>query len=173
MKLTLRGRQTALPDAEYVQDRLNAAGEALMALPSRGCFPARIRSSMPDYIQLPDGDTHKVNPLYSARDAEAPRPTRPTIAAITAMEEVYFEWIPLLPWDTALRIKKRRILLLRTLNWPESEREDPHVWSWRRLGLLFDINHETVHIWHARTVDELISRMPRPCAITLRRIMSR
>lgn len=161
-------------DPEYVVARLDEAGATLMALPGRGVFPTGFRSSMPDYLQTPDGrDGYRVNPYYSASAAPDPRPPIPGSKAIAEMEQVYFDWVPLLPWATTLQQRRRRILLLRSLMFPLSDREDRHVWSWRKLGAEFGIDHKTAEAWHKRTVDELVCRirtMPRPCATTLARI---
>ncbi|MEJ0015695.1 MAG: hypothetical protein WDN25_03865 [Acetobacteraceae bacterium] len=162
-------------DAAYVLRRLDEAGKTLMALPGRGVFPTGFRSSMPDYLHLPDEDFWHagVNPHLSATQAEHQRPAPPSRAAVSAMDEVYFRWMPLLPSDTEMALRKRRLLLLRSLVWPGSGWDDPHVWSWRRLGEHFRIDHKTAQTWHARVVDQLASRlrrMPDPCAATLARI---
>lgn len=142
--------------------RLDAAGETLMALPARGCFPASWGSS-PVWLQIPAG-------------AAVPRFPRPAGRAITLMEEVYLRWIPLLPGESEHQRAIKRLVLLRTLNWPMSERGDPHVWSWRRLGEEFHTNDKTAAARFGRAVDWLawrLQRLPEPCAATLGRITAR
>lgn len=158
---------------DYVIRRLDDAGETLMALPGRGCFPTGYRSSMPDYLQLPgDREASRLNPLYSA-DQTRLRWPRPNGAAITRMDEVYMHWIPLLPAGTDLELKTRRLVLLRSLVWPMSEREDPHRWTWRQLADEFHIEHHTAKSRFERAIDLLtwrLTRLPEPCAETIRRI---
>ena len=158
--------------AEYVLYRLDRAGETLMALPSRGCFPSGYRSAMPDYLQLPDEDaesSHRLNPLLSATNTDRPRPPVPGRQDVTEMDQVYLEWLPLLPSATEVERQTRRIVQLRTLVWPGSERKDPHVWSWRALGEMFGIDGKTVSARHALAVDRLVSRVNRPSTRAVRR----
>lgn len=154
------------PDTEitpdYVNFRLDRAGGTLLALPGRCVFPTGFRSSMPDYVSLP-----------ARADYAPPRLPVPGPRAISDMEEVYFRWLSLLPWHTDFERRDRRILLLRSLYNPLLERRDQHVWSWRALGELFGLSHNTVIARHDRTVDVLTSRLrrlPGPCAVTLARI---
>jgi hypothetical protein len=168
-------RDCAQLDSAYVVERLDEAGKALMALPGRGIFPTGIRSSMPDYLQVPeDREAYRPNVFYSASEADRPRWTPPSSREISLMDEVYLRWIPLLPVRTDLELRTRRLVQLRSLVWPESEREDAHVWPWRRLGEYFGINDKTVAARHARAVDLLVRRLralPEPCAITFARII--
>lgn len=166
-------RPAGIDPRKYVMRRLDEAGETLMALPGRGCFPGGYRSSMPEYLHLPDSDSARINPYLSASRADRPRPQLPSSAAITHMDEVYLKWIPLLPARTDLEIRTRRLVLLRTLVFPLSEREDPHVWSWRRLAEHFCIVDHTAKSRFDRAVDLLtwrLDRLPPVCAATLNRI---
>lgn len=163
--------------AEYLSYRLDRAGETLMSLPGRGCFPGGFRSGMPEYIHLPSDDdaNHKLNPLTSASDTDRPRPPVPSREAVSEMDVVYLEWLPLLPSETDLQRQAKRIIQLRSLVWPGSERQDPHVWSWRRLADLLGPHHETIRDRHALALDRLVSRinrLPLPCAATLSRALA-
>src|SRR5206468_9936993 len=116
--------------AEYLLFRLREAGETLMALPGRGCFPAGLKSSMPEYLQTPqDEDSHKLDPKRSAEqklEEGRPRPAPPSAAAISFMDETY-EWVRLLPCISDLQRQTRRVVMLRSLAHPLSERADPSV----------------------------------------------
>ncbi len=162
---------------ELVTRLLEDAGEAEMALRGR-IGPAAIRSCMPDTLR--DADDH-FNPRRSAElAAEFRRWEPPTPAQIAHLDEVKFRWMPLLAGDMHHHWQRRRLVGLRALIWPESDRDDAHVWSWRRLGderepkaPMPGLSHETVKARHQRAVDLLVARlrdMPPPCAATLRRI---
>jgi y4mF family transcriptional regulator len=94
-----------------VENRLAGAGQALLALPHAGCFPAGFRTLWPG-----SGET-------SARGDFLPSP-----AEISAMDEAY-RWVGLLP-----DADERRLVLMRSLVRPGSAGAPRrYVWSWRRL----------------------------------------
>ena len=166
---------TDVLDADQLNFWLEEAGEALMRLPSKGCFPATYRSGMPEYIHLPgDAERYRENPYLSASRADRQRPGPPTGQQLSVMDHVYLRWVPLLPLRTDVDIRRRRIVLYRSLVFPDAENDDRrHVWPWRRLGDLLNLDHHTVKLYHSRAIDELLRRLrsvPAPCSQTMRRI---
>ncbi len=162
---------------ELVTRLLEEAGEAEMQLRGR-IGPAAIRSCMPDTLR--DADDY-FSPRRSAELAsEARRWPPPTPAQIAHLDQVKFHWMPLLGGEMWHHHQRRRLVGLRSLIWPQSDRDDPHVWSWRRLSdeqepkaPMPGVDHHTVKARHERAIDLLASRlraMPAPCAATLRRI---
>lgn len=142
----------------------------MMALRVGGAWPAGYRSSMPEPLR--DSEDY-LNARRSAEEAERPRWEPPTAAQIAHMEQVFFVWLPRLGGKLSWQQDRQRLLGLRALCWPQSDRLDPHVWSWRRLGERFGVHHETIQLRHARAVDllaSLVRPLPDPCAATLRRI---
>jgi len=166
-------------DAAYVTARLEEAGATLMSLRERGCFPAQYRAFWPETLQVETEDepVHigRFDGLHSAGNTDLPR-LRPSARSISEMDEA-LGWVAVLPWTTPLQWQARRLVHLRALVWPNSDRADPHVWTWRRLGKLFDVHNETVRDRHARAVDLMVARlnrgeMPSACVGTLARIQS-
>lgn len=144
--------------AETAIDRLERAGETLMALPARGCFPAAFPTASLSHL-IP-------------RESELPRVPRPSARDVSRMDEAY-GWVRLLPSATRLDVQRRRIVLMRSLVWPDSERPDPHVWSWRRLADRLGPDHHTVQRRHAAAIASIcaaVNRMSPPCRATLARI---
>jgi hypothetical protein len=162
---------------ELVTRLLEEAGETELALRGR-IGPVAIRSCMPDTLR--DADDH-FNPRRSAEMAhERRRWDPPTPAQIAHLDEVLFRWMPLLGGDSWHHWQRRRLVGLRSLIWPDSDRDDAHVWSWRRLcderepkAPMPGIDPGTVKARHGRAVDLLAGKLralPPPCAATLRRI---
>jgi hypothetical protein len=156
---------------ELVTRCLDEAGETLVALRVGRLGPTGYRCSMPETLR--DAD----DVLDSRRSAELAYERRrwdaPTPAQIAHMDEVLFRWMPLLGGELRWHWDRRRLIGLRALCWPQSDHEDPHVWSWRRLAELFRVHHETVKTRHERAIDVLCRRLPElppPCAATVRRI---
>lgn len=129
-------------DAETVIARLEEAGRTLIALPSKGCYPAREGSSWPAIV-------HDVAESYGY-DEETVRAPVPSPQAITRMDEAY-QWITLIP---AQLVSHRKIVLMRSLVHPVSDR---HRFSWRKIGKLFGWSHEAVRIWHAQGIDRIVA----------------
>ena len=157
--------------AELVTRCLDEAGEALMALRVGRVGPAGYRSSMPEYLRDP-GDyapAHRSAEIASERRQWEP----PTSTQIAHMDEVLHRWLPLLGGDMWWQQRRRRLVGKRMLCWPQSDREDAHVHSWRDLGRIFGANHETIKAEHDRAVVALTGRLRKlsaPCAATLLRI---
>lgn len=142
-----------------------------MALRVRGTWPAGYRSSMPEPLR--DAEDYVERAYRSAEAADRPRWEPPTAAQIAHMEQVFFTWLPRLGGALGWQQDRQRLVGMRALCWPQSDRPDPHVWSWRRLGDYFGVHYETIQARHARAVDllaSLVRPLPEPCAATLRRI---
>lgn len=134
----------AIYDAEVVTLRLEDAGAALLALPSRGCLPAGYRSNWPDVV---------VNAAEAYGYGQATvRPPAPTARRVTQMDEA-FGWIALLPKD---RIAHRRILLLRALTSPITGR---HRHTWRGVGEMFGWDYRAVQRWHAQGIGWIVQAL--------------
>jgi hypothetical protein len=168
---TLSGlRLVYTPD--LVSRCLDEAGEAMMAVRVGRLGPAGFRSSMPEPLR--DFDDFMDKRRSAEIEAERRRWEPPTPAQIAHMDEVMYRWLPLLGGEMWWQRERQRLVGLRALCWPQSDREDPHVWSWRALGEEFHQNHETVRARHARAVDTLTTRLralPAPCGATLKRIV--
>lgn len=153
---------------------LEAAGEAEMRLRASGLRPALPRSCMPEPLRE-EGDAD-LSPVYSASlAAERLRWDPPTGAELDHRDEVYHRWVPLLAGNAWHHWRRRRLVLLRSLIWPDSDRLDAHVWSWRRLGEEARLHHETVRALHARAIDDLtaaVRRLPGPCLGTVQRMLA-
>jgi hypothetical protein len=119
--------------AAVVEERLEAAGRVLLALPHAGCFPAGFRT------------------LWPAADGVSPeRCWLPSAAEITAMDEAY-------RWTSQIAdVDERRLVLMRSLVWRESGR---HVWTWNRLRRLTGRHHETLQATWGRGIDRIVRRL--------------
>ncbi len=122
--------------------RLEDAGRTLIALPGKGCYPAQIGSSWPAVV-------HDMAEAYGYGEAEI-RPPVPSAKAISGMDEA-FAWVGLI--DERLT-HHRKIVLMRAMVHPISDR---HLFSWRRIGRLFNWHHETVRTWHAVGIDRIVA----------------
>jgi hypothetical protein len=78
--------------------------------------------------------------------------TVPSARAVGRLDEV-LEW--LWRFDDA---RKRRLCLARALIHPISGR---HVVSYRKLGRIFGLHHETVRAWHSRALAEVAMALTR------------
>ncbi len=136
--------------AELVIALLEEAGATLLSLPSSGCAPAGFRTAWPDFVQA-------AVEAYGYQDARV-RPPRPTAAAISDMDRA-FELVQLIPAD---RRVARRIVLMRALVHPRSERLDPHVWSWRRLAKVISADPRSAQAWHAGAIQQIVRRLQAP-----------
>ena len=141
---------------EDVRLRLEEAGQTLMALPvPKGAFPRDDRSNWPDVVR---GYEDAFAALIGASDsmkgdfAEDRNRVRlaPGAAVIGRMDEA-------LDWLWALDdVRKRRICLCRALIHPVSGR---HIVSYRKLGRMFGLHHETMQAWHARVLAQIATEL--------------
>ena len=141
--------------------RLEEAGQTLLAMPANGAFPAGYRSNWPDVV-------HAAVLAYGY-DGEGVRPSPPSAASITRMDEA-FRWLQLIPLDRAPNgcgelysrhggAILRRIVLMRTLVSPVSGR---HRWSWRKIGDAFGWDYRAVQRWHAQGLATITLALNRP-----------
>jgi hypothetical protein len=137
---------------EAVRLRLEDAGRTLMALPMpRGALPRDTRSNWPDVVR---GYEDAFAALIGAPDelkrdfSDAHNTVRvaPSAPAVGRMDEV-LGWL----WRVD-DPRKRRLCLSRALIHPVSGR---HVVSYRKLGRIFGLHHETVRAWHDRALAEI------------------
>lgn len=129
---------------------LERAGATLLSLPNTGCHPAGFRVAWPDFARA-------ATEAYGYQHATR-RPARPSAQAITEMDYA-FSLVQLIPAD---RRVARRIVLMRALVYPISERVDPHVWSWRRLGNVIGADPRSVRAWHAAAILQILRRLQNP-----------
>jgi hypothetical protein len=137
---------------EDVQLRLEEAGQTLMSLPlPSGSLPKDDRSRWPDVVRGYEdafvaliGASSDLTQDFSDHHNRV-RAT-PSARAVGRLDEV-LEW--LWRFDDA---RKRRLCLARALIHPISGR---HVVSYRKLGRIFGLHHETVRAWHSRALAEV------------------
>ena len=137
---------------EEVGRRLEEAGRTLMSLPlPRGALPKDQRSRWPDAVRgyedafaaligaSPDVKQDFSDGYNRIRDV-------PTARSVGQMDEA-LDWL----WyfDDP---RKRRLCLARALIHPASGR---HVASYRKLGRIFGLHHETVRAWHDKALAEI------------------
>ena len=119
--------------ASEVEARLANAGQALLALPHAGCFPAGFRTLWPGYDEA------------SSHGSFLPSP-----AEISAMDEAY-RWVGLLP-----DVDERRLVLMRSLVRPGSPGSPRrYVWSWRRLRKSTGRHPDTLKAIWGRGIDRI------------------
>ena len=137
---------------DEVRQRLEEAGRTLMLLPipKRG-LPDRVRSHWPDTVsQMEDafvalvGAGEQVKQDF-ARSHNAVRAT-PSARDVARMDEA-LEWL----WQIT-DPRKRQLCMARALIHPVSDR---HIVSYRKLGRLFGLHHDTVRAWHDRALSQL------------------
>jgi cation transport regulator ChaB len=137
---------------EDVRDRLDDAGRTLVALPMpKGERPQGVRSHWPETArQVEDaffalvGADDQIKQDFS-REHNAVR-VAPNARAVARMEEVLI-WLWYLKDE-----RKRRLCLARALIHPVSDRR---VVSYRKLGRIFGLHHDTMRAWHDRALSEL------------------
>ena len=134
-----------VPNQEYIVQRLEDAGRAILALPATG-YTTRLRVSHLDIVQT-------MTEAYGYTDARL-RPPYPAAAAIDAMDEAY-AWLALIP-DGKFVI--RRIVAARSLVHPLTDR---HLYPWRRLGNAVGADHKAVQRWWAQGVDFIVAGLGR------------
>ena len=119
--------------ASEVEGRLADAGQALLALPHAGCFPAGFRTLWPD-----------------AGESAARGDFLPSPAEISAMDEAY-RWVGLLP-----DVDERRLVLMRSLVRPGSPGAPRrYVWTWRRLRRTTGRHPDTLKAIWGRGIDRI------------------
>ena len=137
---------------DEVGRRLEEAGRTLMSLPlPQGSFPKDDRSRWPDAVRGHEdafvalvGASHEVRQDFS--DSYNQVRATPSARSVGRMDEA-LDW--LWRFDDA---RKRRLCLARALIHPLSGR---HVVSYRKLGRIFGLHHETVRAWHDRALAEV------------------
>ena len=113
---------------EDVEQRLEAAGRVLLALPWAGCFPVGFRRLWPTM----EGETSVKRRLPSSHE-------------ISAMDEAYC-WTALLP-----DADERRLVLMRSLVLEPTPFGTPrYVWSWTRLRRSTGLHPDTLQKIHGR-----------------------
>ena len=145
-RITIPGRAPPEPiyDTEVVTLRLEDAGAALLALPSRGCLPAGYRVNWPTVI----ADAADACGYGEARV----KPAVPTARRIAQMDEA-FAWVGLID---ERQISHRRIVLLRALTSPVTGR---HRHTWRGIGEMFGWDYRAVQRWHAQGIGWIVQAL--------------
>ena len=137
---------------EDVRQRLEEAGRTLMSLPlPSGSLPKDDRSRWPDVVRGYEdafvaliGASDEVKQDFSLGYNQVR--TSPSARSVGRMDEV-LEWL----WRFTDQ-RKRRLCLTRALIHPVSGR---HVVSYRKLGRMFGLHHETVRAWHDRALADI------------------
>jgi hypothetical protein len=129
--------------AAYVEQRLEDAGRALMALPWAGCFPAGLRTLWPE---TGGGEPRRWDP--------------PSARAITEMDEA-FRWC-----EAIADADQRSLVLMRSLVWPDKADDDPrrYVWGWRRLRRTTGLHSDTLVARWGRGIDQIVRHLNHPHA---------
>lgn len=141
-----------------VKDRFEDAGRTLMALPlHRGALPMDLRSRWPEIMRSADdafvalvGAAAQVKQDFES-DRHQVR-VSPSAHAVGRMDEV-LDWL----WYFE-DPRKRRLCLARALIHPVSDR---HVVSYRKLGRIFGLHHDTIRVWHDRALSEIAQALTR------------
>lgn len=135
-----------------VRLRLEEAGQTLMALPvPKGEFPRDVRSNWPEVVRgYEDAFAALVGASDSMKQDHAEHQNRvsvtPSAAAVGRMDEA-LDWL----WRIE-DMRKRRLCLCRSLIHPVSGR---NVVSFRKLGRMFGLHHDTIRAWHDRVLAEI------------------
>ncbi len=130
-------------DADFVIERLERAGAALLAMPTTG-WSTRLRTSNLEVVR-------QAMDVYGDTDKRI-RPPIPSAAEITRMDEA-MGWIPLIPAD---RYVLRRIVGARSLVNPLTDR---HLFPWRRLGAALGADHKAIQRWHAEGIARIVAAL--------------
>jgi hypothetical protein len=137
---------------EDVRQRLEDAGRTLMSLPlPSGSLPKDDRSRWPDVVRGYEdafvaliGASDEVKQDFSMQHNRVR--ASPSARSVGRMDEV-LEWL----WRFT-DPRKRRLCLARALIHPVSGR---HVVSYRKLGRMFGLHHETIRAWHDRALADI------------------
>jgi hypothetical protein len=141
---------------EDVRVRLEEAGRTLMSLPMpNGALPKDVRSNWPDVVRgYEDAFAALIGASEEVRRDFADRHNRvrvsPSAQAVGRMDEA-LDWL----WRVE-DPRKRRLCLSRALIHPISGR---HVASFRKLGRIFGLHHETVRAWHDRALAQIATAL--------------
>ena len=137
---------------EEVRQGLEDAGRTLMSLPlPSGSLPKDDRSRWPDVVRGYEdafvaliGASDEVKQDFSLGYNQVR--ASPSARSVGRMDEV-LEWL----WRYTDQ-RKRRLCLARALIHPVSGR---HVVSYRKLGRMFGLHHDTIRAWHDRALAEI------------------
>ena len=151
---------------ETVKHRFEAAGRVLMALPvPKGALPGRAQSGWPATAQRVEdafaamiGASDEIRRDFSEDRHRLRLP--PSARAVADMDESLL-WLWYLNDP-----RKRRLCLARSLRHPVSDR---YIVSYRRLGKLFGLHHDTVRLWHDRALGEIAQALNRDHVPVFRR----
>ncbi len=141
-----------------VRERLEDAGRTLVALPMpRGERPQSVQSHWPETARQAEdaffalvGADDQIKQDFS-RDHNAVR-SAPSARAVARMDEV-LNWLWYLSDE-----RKRRLCLARALIHPVSDRR---LVSYRKLGRIFGLHHDTMRAWHDRALSDLAQALTR------------
>jgi hypothetical protein len=130
----------------YVEARFEEAGRTLMALPWTGCFPCGLTCLWPEVA-----------------DNAPRRYDVPLTRSITEMDETY-RWISLITDpDPQQLMAMRRLVLMRSLIFPDSPASDPkYKYTWRALQRMTGLHRDTLMDRWGRGIDRIVGRMNRP-----------
>jgi len=124
-------REVKTPD--YVRQRLELAGAALMALQVSRLRPAKPHSAMPEYIQDAAEAYGYTGQVF--------RPATPTAEQIKHMDEA-LGWIALIHPE---RYVLRRIVGARSLINPRTQQP---VYSWTKIAKMLGADRRAVRRWY-------------------------
>ncbi|MDE2458692.1 MAG: hypothetical protein KGL20_05605 [Rhodospirillales bacterium] len=122
--------------AEEIVERLEEAGAAMLAMPSRG-YSTGLRTTKMDVV-------HTALEAYGWESAKM-KPPAPCAATVTRMDEA-FGWLLFVPEKQYVL---RRIAGARALVHPLTGR---HLFPWRRLGEVLGADHKSVQRWHGQAI---------------------
>ncbi|MDE1895937.1 MAG: hypothetical protein KGH91_02555 [Rhodospirillales bacterium] len=122
--------------AEEIVERLEEAGAAMLAMPSRG-YSTGLRLTKLDVV-------HTALEAYGWEGRKMKPPT-PTADMVTRMDEA-FGWLHFIPEK---QYALRRIVGARALVHPLTGR---HVYAWRKLGEMLGADHKAVKRWHEQAI---------------------
>jgi hypothetical protein len=148
----------AIWTVKEVSLRLEDAGRTLMSLPlPRGSLPKDERSRWPEAVRgYEDAFAALIGASYDVKQDFSDGHNRvraaPSARSVGQMEEA-LDW--LWHFDDP---RKRRLCLARALLHPVSGR---HIASYRKLGRIFGLHHETLRAWHDRALAELATVLTR------------
>lgn len=133
--------------ADEVVARLEEAGSAMLALPSRG-YSTGLRVTKLDVV-------HTALEAYGWQ-APRVRPAMPSSAVISRMDEA-LGWLQLIPEQ---KYVLRRIVGARALIHPITRR---YLYPWRRLGEVLGADHKSVQRWHGQGVAMIVQGLGEKC----------
>ncbi|MDE1905826.1 MAG: hypothetical protein KGH75_05180 [Rhodospirillales bacterium] len=121
---------------EEVVERLEEAGAAMLAMPSRG-YSTGLRMTKLDVV-------HTALEAYGWEGRKM-KPPAPTAEMVTRMDEA-FGWLTFIPEKQYVL---RRIVGARALVHPLTGR---HVYAWRKLAEILGADHKAVMRWHGQAI---------------------